>query len=185
MGGSSPVPLAGYESVWGFKLKGSDATVTRRAGVMIRAVGETIVVDPLFFLLSVFTGGLDGGLTGFAGVSALFSVLELLTEMQYYAEESAAQLEPASSPANDDARRAPASDDNSGIVRGFLGRASVRSWWQNLSGCCCSSSVVAFCWVPFALLGTDETTGGVEKFEPSATFFVKIPRVRPAMVNVG
>lgn len=78
--------------------------------MIIRAVGETIIVDPVFFLLSVFTEGLDGGLTGFAGVSALFSVLELLTEL-HYAEESAAQLEPVSSPVNDDARRAPASDD--------------------------------------------------------------------------
>ncbi|CAM9471341.1 unnamed protein product [Ectocarpus sp. 8 AP-2014] len=105
-----PFRWLGMNVFRGFELKGSSSTVTRRAEVMVRAVGETIVVDPLFLLLSFLNGGLDGGLTGFAGVSALFSILELLTELQYYVEESAKHLQPVSSPVSDDARRAPASD---------------------------------------------------------------------------
>lgn len=105
-----PFHWLGMKVFRGFEMKGSRETVTRQGEVVIRAVGETIVVDPLFLLLSVFNGGLDGGLTGFAGVSALFSVLELLTELQYYVEESAKWLRPVSSPVSDDARRAPASD---------------------------------------------------------------------------
>lgn len=80
-----------------FALKGEDAGVSRRAMVMIRAVGETLVVDSLFLALSVVSGGWDGNLTGVAGISALFSVLELLTELQYYVAEAGAVLEPVSS----------------------------------------------------------------------------------------
>ena len=80
-----------------FALKGEDAGVSRRAMVMIRAVGETLVVDTLFLALSVVSGGWDGNLTGVAGISALFSVLELLTELQYYVAEAGAVLEPVSS----------------------------------------------------------------------------------------
>ena len=53
----------------------------RREIAMVRAVGETLCVDPLFLALSVVTGGWDDNLTGFAMVSALFSMLELLTEL--------------------------------------------------------------------------------------------------------
>ena len=55
---------------------------------MVRAVGETLCVDPLFLALSVVTGGWDDNLTGFAMVSALFSILELVTELQYYVNEA-------------------------------------------------------------------------------------------------
>ena len=79
-----------------FALKGGDDGVSRRARVMIRAVGETLVVDSLFLALSVVSGGWDGNLTGVAGISALFSVLELLTELQYYVAEAGAVLEPVS-----------------------------------------------------------------------------------------
>lgn len=80
----------------GYKLKGEGGSVTRRSEVMVRAVGETLVVDPLFLVFSVVTGGWDEGLRGVAGISAVFSVLELLTELQYYVEESDAVLERAS-----------------------------------------------------------------------------------------
>ena len=80
-----------------FALKGGSDSVSRRARVMIRAVGETLVVDTLFLALSVVSGGWDGNLTGVAGMSALFSVLELLTELQYYVAEAGAVLEPVSS----------------------------------------------------------------------------------------
>lgn len=82
----------------GFKVKGrDDDTVTRRAEIMLRAVGETLVVDPLFLVLSVMTGGWDGGLTGVAGLSAVFSALELLTELQFYIQESGKELQPSRS----------------------------------------------------------------------------------------
>lgn len=78
----------------GFELKGENEGATRRARVMIRAVGETLVVDSIFLVLSVESGGWDGNLTGVVGLSALFSVLELLTELQYYVAEAGAVLEP-------------------------------------------------------------------------------------------
>lgn len=81
----------------GFELKGGDDGASRRARVLIRAVGETLVVDTIFLALSVVSGGWDGNLTGVAAVSALFSVLELLTELQYYVAEAGAALEPVSS----------------------------------------------------------------------------------------
>lgn len=80
-----------------FALKGGNDGASRRARVMIRAVGETLVVDTLFLALSVVSGGWDEDLTGVAGISALFSVLELLTELQYYVAEAGAVLEPVSS----------------------------------------------------------------------------------------
>ena len=81
-----------------FTLKGGDEGESRRAGVMIRAVGETLVVDSLFLVLSVVSEGWDGDLTSVAGFSALFSILELLTELQYYVAEAGKVLEPVSSP---------------------------------------------------------------------------------------
>lgn len=80
-----------------FAFKGGNEGVSRRARVMVRAVGETLVVDSLFLALSVVSGGWDWNLTGVAGISALFSVLELVTELQYYVAEAGAVLEPASS----------------------------------------------------------------------------------------
>lgn len=62
--------------------------VHRRKISMVRAVGETLWVDPLFLALSVVTGGWDGSATGLVVLSALFSVLELVTELQYYVTEA-------------------------------------------------------------------------------------------------
>lgn len=81
----------------GFALKGGDNGGSRRARVMIRAVGETLVVDSLFLALSVVSGGWDDNFTGVAGISALFSILELVTELQYYVAEAGEVLEPVSS----------------------------------------------------------------------------------------
>lgn len=64
--------------------------VERRKIAMVRAVGETLCVDPLFLALSVVTSGWDGNFTGLAMFSALFSMLELVTELQYYVEEAEA-----------------------------------------------------------------------------------------------
>lgn len=60
----------------------------RRKLSMVRAVGETLWVDPLFLALSVATGGWDDNATGLVVLSALFSVLELVTELQYYVTEA-------------------------------------------------------------------------------------------------
>ncbi|CAM9664166.1 unnamed protein product [Ectocarpus sp. 12 AP-2014] len=60
---------------------------TRRSRVMLRAVGETVVVDSLFFALSLSSETWEDGLS--IGVySLIFSVLELVTEFQYYAAEA-------------------------------------------------------------------------------------------------
>lgn len=66
---------------------------TRRAEVMVRAVGETLTVDPLFLALSIVTSGWDGDFTGVVGLSALSSLLELVTELQYYAASALTFLE--------------------------------------------------------------------------------------------
>lgn len=55
---------------------------------MVRAVGETLWVDPLFLALSAVAGGWDDNVTGLAVFSALFSLLELVTELQYYVTEA-------------------------------------------------------------------------------------------------
>ena len=60
----------------------------RRDVSMVRAVGETVCVDPLFLALSVVSGGWDDNVTRLAVFSALFSVLELVTELQYYVSEA-------------------------------------------------------------------------------------------------
>lgn len=60
----------------------------RRKISMVRAVGETLWVDPLFLALSVVTGGWDDNAMGLVVLSALFSVLELVTELQYYVTEA-------------------------------------------------------------------------------------------------
>lgn len=60
---------------------------TRRSRVMLRAVGETVVVDSLFFALSLSSETWEDGVS--IGVySLIFSVLELVTEFQYYAAEA-------------------------------------------------------------------------------------------------
>ena len=65
-------------------------TARRRDISMVRAVGETLCVDPLFLALSVVTGNWDENVTGFALLSALFSMLELVTELQYYVSQAEA-----------------------------------------------------------------------------------------------
>ena len=61
---------------------------TRREIAMVRTVGETLCVDPLFLAISVVAGGWDDNLNGFVMFSALFSILELVTELQYYVSEA-------------------------------------------------------------------------------------------------
>ncbi|CAM9738371.1 unnamed protein product [Pylaiella littoralis] len=61
----------------------------RRGRLLRRAVGETLVVDTLFLALSAVSGGgWNGSLVDIAGISAVFSALELLTELRYYVKES-------------------------------------------------------------------------------------------------
>lgn len=62
----------------------------RRNVAMVRAVGETLCVDSLFLTLSVATGDSHDTFTGLAMISALFSILELVTELQYYVAEAEA-----------------------------------------------------------------------------------------------
>lgn len=58
---------------------------------MLRAVGETLVVDSLFLALSLTTETWEDGAS--IGIfSLIFSVLELLTELQYYAAEARADM---------------------------------------------------------------------------------------------
>lgn len=72
------------------RLPGSGAA-TRRARVMLRAVGETLVVDSLFLALSLSSETWEDGVS--IGIfSLIFSVLELLTELQYYAAEARADM---------------------------------------------------------------------------------------------
>ena len=74
----------------GHRLPG-DGTATRRSGVMLRAVGETLVVDSLFLALSLSTEPWEDGVS-IAVYSLMFSVLELLTELQHYAAEAEADM---------------------------------------------------------------------------------------------
>lgn len=70
----------------------SSGTVTRRSGVMLRAVGETLVVDSLFLALSLSSSETWEDGVSIGVVSLIFSVLELLTELQYYAAEARAEM---------------------------------------------------------------------------------------------
>ncbi|CAM9425227.1 unnamed protein product [Ectocarpus sp. 12 AP-2014] len=74
----------------GHHLPGS-YTSTRRSGVMLRAVGETLVVDSLFLALSLATETWEDGVS-IGIVSLIFSVLELLTELQHYLAEARAGM---------------------------------------------------------------------------------------------
>lgn len=60
----------------------------RRTVVLTRAIGETLCVDILFLVLSVVAGSSEDNVTGVVTFSALFSVLELITELQYYVMEA-------------------------------------------------------------------------------------------------
>lgn len=60
----------------------------RRTVVLTRAIGKTLCVDILFLVLSVVAGSFEDNVTGVVAFSALFSVLELITELQYYVMEA-------------------------------------------------------------------------------------------------
>lgn len=49
---------------------------------------KKLSVDPLFLALSAVTGGWDDNVAGLAAFPALFSVLELVTELQHYVAET-------------------------------------------------------------------------------------------------
>lgn len=95
----------------GHHLPGSDEA-TRRSWVMVRAVGETLVVDLLFLALSLSSETWEDGVS--IGIfSLIFSVLELLTELQYYVSEARADMvtggeEPMSTSIEEAIQRAPA-----------------------------------------------------------------------------
>lgn len=77
-----------FSNPHGHNLPGSGAA-TRRSWV--RAVEEKLAVDSLFFSLSLSTETLEDGVS--IGVfSLIFSVLELLTELQYYETEDGANM---------------------------------------------------------------------------------------------
>ena len=95
----------------GHHLPGSDEA-TRRSWVMVRAVGETLVVDSLFLALSLSSETWEDGVS--IGIfSLIFSVLELLTELQYYVSEARADMvtggeEPMSTSIEEAIQRIPA-----------------------------------------------------------------------------
>lgn len=66
-------------------------TATRRSAVMLRAVGETLVVDTLFVIFSLTLERWDGAVSA-ASVSLTFSILELVTDLQYYTTEARAEM---------------------------------------------------------------------------------------------
>lgn len=67
---------------------------------MVKAVGETLVVDTLFLVLGLVTGSWDDP-SLVAISSSIFSILELVTELQYYVIEAEDYLE------TDNSRRSP------------------------------------------------------------------------------
>ena len=67
--------------------KGPSMLNTRRSWGMVRAVGETLVIDSLFLALSLSQETWEDDVS--IGIfSLIFSVLELLTELQYYVSEA-------------------------------------------------------------------------------------------------
>ena len=92
-----------YSCPHGCQLSGSDVT-TRRSWVMLRAVGETLVVDSLFLSLA---------LSSETWYSLIFSVVEVLMELQYFLSEAKAGMvvrgeEPMSTSNEGANQRAPA-----------------------------------------------------------------------------
>eukprot|EP00752_Nemacystus_decipiens_P001344 g1333.t1 len=75
-------------SLWHFFLPVLDDATDLWLLLETFGVGETLWVDPLFLALSVVTGGWDDNIAGLTAFSALFSVLELVTELQYYVTEA-------------------------------------------------------------------------------------------------
>lgn len=67
---------------------------SRRAMGMVRAVGETLVVDSVFLALTVVDSLWHGGVYGVTGLSAFFCILQLVTELQYYISEAENYLLP-------------------------------------------------------------------------------------------
>lgn len=79
---------------YGHRIRGhQNGSETRRAEVMVRAVGETLVVDPLFLVLGILTSGWGDNSSGLSGISAIFSILELVTELQYYITTASSFME--------------------------------------------------------------------------------------------
>lgn len=82
---------------------------SRRATAMVKAVGETLVVDTLFLVLGLVTGSWDEP-SLVAISSSVFSILERVTELQYYLKKAEDYLEtdiprrnpPAQNPASDE-----------------------------------------------------------------------------------
>lgn len=55
---------------------------------MLKAVGETVVVDILFLVLGLVSSGSLTNLSSSALWSSVFSILELVTELQHYVNEA-------------------------------------------------------------------------------------------------
>lgn len=81
-----------FSCPYGHHLEDREGDASRRSEAVTKAVGETLVVDILFLALGVATAGWDGNFTGVTGVSALFSVLELVSELQYYVAIAASSM---------------------------------------------------------------------------------------------
>lgn len=64
---------------------------TLRSWMMLRAVGQTLVVDSLFLALSLYSVTWENGVS-IEMLSLMFSVLALLTELQYYVSEAKADM---------------------------------------------------------------------------------------------
>lgn len=82
-----------FSCPYGHRIAGRGGDAARTAEAMTKAVGETLVVDTLFLALGVATSGWDGTFTGVAGASALFSILELVSELQYYVHHAVGYMD--------------------------------------------------------------------------------------------
>lgn len=76
----------------GLRIPRSGRERSRRAMVMVKAVGETVVVDVLFLTLGLLTSSWDDP-SLVALSSSVFSVLELMIELQYYINEAEPYLQ--------------------------------------------------------------------------------------------
>lgn len=73
---------------YGHHIPGGDGGATGGAEAMTKAVGETVVVDILFFVFGIMVSDGSISFTGVAGLSSLFSLLELMNELPYYTENA-------------------------------------------------------------------------------------------------
>eukprot|EP00903_Cladosiphon_okamuranus_P014156 g13155.t1 len=125
----------------------SSSSRRRRGQVLVRAVGETLVVDGLSLALSaVARGGWNGSLTGIAGVSALFSALQLLTELRYYVTEATEALEPGVSFDGDDAADVVGGSSSSDISEPWESSSSSRSSGESDVSDATDDSTILFNW---------------------------------------